>query len=150
MRAYAKDSFVTGLIGRLDLDRGVLGLVNAGHVLPILMRRAVISSVQLPVDLPFGLNAQRGYRRTDLTLEPGDRFVIVTDGMLERRAASLPLTAILDQTRTLHPREATRHLADAVLDAAGPDLADDATIFMLDWHGQHGHPRDSQAGADRH
>ena len=149
MRAHAKDAFVTGLLGRVDLRTGVLGLVNAGHVLPLLIRDAAITPVQLPADLPFGLNAERAYRRTDLQLEPGDRFVIVTDGMLERRAAALPLTALLEQTRTLHPREATRRLADAVLEVAGPQLADDATMLVLDWHGQHKRERDSRAGADR-
>jgi hypothetical protein len=38
MRAHAKDSFVTGLLGRVDLRTGVLGLINAGHVLPLLIR----------------------------------------------------------------------------------------------------------------
>lgn len=74
--------------------------------------------------------------------------MIVTDGMLERRAASLPLIELLDQTRDLHPRETTRYLADAVLGVAGPQLTDDATILVLDWHGQH-ELRDSPAGADR-
>jgi serine phosphatase RsbU (regulator of sigma subunit) len=149
VRAYGNDAFVTGLIGCVDLNRGVLGLVNAGHVPPFLMRGERITQLQLPVDLPFGLNAGRDYRRTDLRLEPGDRFVIVTDGMLERRAAALPFTELLEQARALHPREATRHLADAVLEVAGPQLADDATIFVLDWHGQHGRQRDSRAGSDR-
>lgn len=150
MCANAKASFVTGLLGRVDLGTGVLGLVNAGHVHPLLLRGPAVTQVQLPADLPFGLNEGRGYRRTDLPLEPGDRFVIVTDGMLERRAAALPLTELLNQTRALHPREATRHLADGVLHVAGPALADDATILMVDWHGHHGRDRDSHAGADRH
>lgn len=151
MQANAKGSFATGLLGRVDLRTGVLGLVNAGHVLPILVRGSAITRVQLPVDLPFGLNGlngDRGYRRTDLQFEPGDRFVIVTDGMLERQAAALPLTELLDHTRALHPREATRQLADGVLHVAGPQLADDATILMLDWHGHHGRERHSRSGAD--
>jgi serine phosphatase RsbU (regulator of sigma subunit) len=149
MALYARDSFVTGLLGRLDLHTGVLGLVNAGHALPFLIRDNVVSPVQLPADLPLGLNADREYRRTDLQLEPGDRFVIVTDGMFERRAATMPLIALLEQTRALHAREATRHLADMVLDVAGPQLADDATILLLDWHGEDKRERDSRAGADR-
>jgi serine phosphatase RsbU (regulator of sigma subunit) len=149
VRAHAKGSFVTGLLGRVDLRTGVLGFVNAGHVLPLLIRDAAITPVQLPADLPFALNADGRYRQTDLQLEPGDRLVIVTDGMLERRAAALPLTQLLEHTRPLHPREATRHLADSVLEVAGPHLADDATILVLDWHGQHMLERDSHAGADR-
>jgi serine phosphatase RsbU (regulator of sigma subunit) len=149
MGANAQGSFVTGLLGRVDLQSGVLALVNAGHVLPFLVRGDSITNVELPVDLPFGLNGDRGYRQTEIPLEPGDRFVIVTDGMLERQAAKLSLTELLEHTRPLHPREATRHLADGVLHVAGPQLADDATILMLDWHGQHGRERDSRAGADR-
>jgi serine phosphatase RsbU (regulator of sigma subunit) len=147
MRTYAKDSFVTGLLGRADLRSGIMGLVNAGHVAPILIRSADIAAVELPVNRPFGLSADREYRQAQLQLEPGDRFVIVTDGMLERRAANLPLIELLDQTRALHARETTRYLADAVLGVAGPKLADDATILVLDWHGQHEH-RDSRAGAN--
>ena len=149
MASYAKDSFVSGTLGRLDLHSGVLGWVNAGHVLPLLMREDAITTVQLPADRPFGLNAGRPYRRTDLQLQPGDRLVIVTDGMLDRRAEAVPLTALLEQTRTLHPREATRRLADTVLEVAGPQLADDATILVLDWHGRHRRRRDSSSGADR-
>jgi serine phosphatase RsbU (regulator of sigma subunit) len=149
MAANAQGSFVTGLLGRVDLQTGVLQLVNAGHVLPLLVRGGDITEVALPVDLPFGLNGERGYRHTELPLEPGDRFVIVTDGMLERGAADLPLAELLDQTRGRHPREATRRLADAVIEVAGPRLADDATILVIDWRGGHGHARDSRAGADR-
>ena len=146
---YGNGGFVTGLLGRVDLNRGALGLVNAGHELPVLMRGTTITRLTLPVDRPFGLNGERGYRSTEVALEPDDRLVIVTDGMLEREAADLPLTDLLTQTRKLHPREATRQLADGVLEVAGPKLADDATILMLDWHGNHGRDRHSRAGADR-
>ena len=71
VRTYAKDAFVTGVLGRVDLRTGVLGLVNAGHVPPMLMRGREITPVQLPIDLPFGLNETWRYRRTDLQLEPG-------------------------------------------------------------------------------
>ncbi|MFN2562646.1 MAG: PP2C family protein-serine/threonine phosphatase [Jatrophihabitans sp.] len=148
VRDHAMGAFVTGLLGRLDLGRGVLGLVNAGHVLPVLMRGSVIEPVDLPANLPFGLNANRSYQQTDVPLQVGDRLVLITDGMVDRQAAAVPLTDLLGRTRGLHPREATRQLADAVIEAAGPVLADDATILMLDWHGHHGRDRDSEAGAD--
>ncbi len=149
IRDHAERAFVTGLLGRLELRTGVLGLVNAGHVPPFLIRGDAVEPVHLPVDLPFGLNESRGYRRTELQLAPGDRFVVVTDGMLERRAAALVLPELLGRTSDLHPREATRQLADAVLEVAGPALADDATILLLDWHGHDRRRRDSRSGADR-
>ena len=78
----------------------------------------------------------------------GYRLVFVTDGMLERNAAGLDLVSEIGQTRSMHPREATRRLAELVLRETGPSLADDATLMVLDWHGDHGRDRDAVAGAD--
>ncbi|HLZ38563.1 MAG TPA: SpoIIE family protein phosphatase, partial [Mycobacteriales bacterium] len=93
------------------------------------------TSIELPADLPLGLFSDADYRSTDLRLQPGDRVVFITDGMLERNAAALDLIAEITQTRSLHPRETTRRLADNVLAVTGPNLADDATLLVLDWHG---------------
>jgi serine phosphatase RsbU (regulator of sigma subunit) len=89
------------------------------------------------------------YRSTTFTLTPGDRLVMVTDGMLERNAAGLDLADAIADTRMLHPREAVRTLADRVLGVTGGVLADDATVLCLDWHGGHGRDRRTVHGADR-
>lgn len=142
------DDFVTGLMGRLDLRTGSLELVNAGHVAPYLARGSHTDPVDLPVDLPLGLFPDSTYRCTRLTMSPGDRLVIVTDGMLERNAANLDLPAAIEETRALHPREAVRALADSALEATGHALSDDATVLCLDWHGRHDHDRRTVSGAD--
>jgi serine phosphatase RsbU (regulator of sigma subunit) len=98
--------------------------------------------------VPLGLFPDAEYHSSNVQLAPGDRLVIVTDGMLERNAAALDLEAEIKETRSLHPRETTRRLADNVLAVTGPDLADDATLLVLDWHGHHGRDRDTAAGAD--
>jgi serine phosphatase RsbU (regulator of sigma subunit) len=144
----AVDDFVTGLLGRLDLRSGDLELVNAGHVAPYLMRGDTVGSMELPADLPFGLFADTTYRSTVVALEPGDRVVLVTDGMLERNAAENDLVAAIRGTRELHPREAARELADSVLRATGQDLRDDATVMVVDWHDGHDRTRNAEAGAD--
>ncbi len=145
------EGFATGLFGRVDLRSGVLSIVNAGHASPYLARDGVVTPVDLPVDLPLGMFHDATYRATEVPLEPGDRLVLVTDGMLERRAAGIDLPVQIVATRDLHPREATRSLADRVLEQTGPDLDDDATLLVLDWHGRRdGSPvvRDSVAGAE--
>lgn len=143
------EDFVTGLIGRIVLPTGSMELVNAGHVAPYLARGSVVTAIDLPVDLPLGLFPDAVYRGSQVTLEPGDRFVMVTDGMLERHAAGLDVSGAIRETRRLHPREAVRALADRVLDATGQVLSDDATVLCLDWHGGHGRDRSSIHGADR-
>jgi serine phosphatase RsbU (regulator of sigma subunit) len=142
------DDFVTGLIGRVDLKTGVLCLVNAGHVTPYLARDADVSPIALPTDLPFGIFADTAYETVDLELQTGDRVVLVTDGMLERNAANIDLSAGIRKSASLHPREAVTALADSVLEATGHALSDDATVLCLDWHGGHGQDRSTAAGAD--
>jgi serine phosphatase RsbU (regulator of sigma subunit) len=142
------DAFVTGLLASIDLGTGVLSTVNAGHVPPLLARGDRVETLQLPPDLPLGMLPGSGYRATQVQLQPGDRLLLVTDGMLERHAADLDLVSHILRTRRDHPREAVRYLADAVVAVAGPVLPDDATLLILDWHGGHDTPRDSHAGAD--
>jgi len=142
------EGFATGLLARVDLPTGLLTVVNAGHVLPLLARSDQVEQLPLPVDLPLGMWPGGSYHSTTVPLRPGDRLLLVTDGMLERNAADLDLVSHILSTRGDHPREAVRYLADAVVAAAGHNLLDDATLLVLDWHGGHQNPRDSQAGAD--
>jgi serine phosphatase RsbU (regulator of sigma subunit) len=140
--------FATGLLAQLDLPTGLLHLVNAGHVPPLLVRDAGVEELVLPIDLPFGIRGSQTYRATEVALRPGDRLVLLTDGMLERRVAVVDLTRHLLTLTDTHPREVVRELADAVLAAGGPALADDASLLVLDWYGDHGNPRSTRHGAD--
>jgi serine phosphatase RsbU (regulator of sigma subunit) len=142
------DDFVTGLVGRIELGSGRLEIVNAGHVAPYLLRGGELTTLALQVDLPFGLFADSTYAASVVSLEPGDRLVLVTDGMLERNVASVDLPSAIRETQDLHPREVVRALADHALAAAGHALQDDATLLCLDWHGMHQDPRESVSGAE--
>jgi serine phosphatase RsbU (regulator of sigma subunit) len=144
----AHEDFVTGLIGRLDLRSGSMDLVNAGHVAPYLARGSEVTAIELPADLPLGLFSDTIYRSSSVPLEPGDRLALVTDGMLERSAAGIDIPGAIQETRSLHPREAVRALADRALEATGHALSDDATVLCLDWHGGHGRDRDTVHGAE--
>jgi serine phosphatase RsbU (regulator of sigma subunit) len=146
--ANGLDDFVTGLVGRLDLRTGALQLVNAGHVAPYLARDTDVRMVDLPVNLPFGMFPHAGYEAATVMLEPGDRVVMVTDGMLERNASAIDLPAAIRESAHLHPREAAMALADSVLAATGHALSDDATIMCLDWYGGHGDSRSTHGGAE--
>jgi serine phosphatase RsbU (regulator of sigma subunit) len=148
-RGRGADDFVTGLIGRIELRTGTLEMVNAGHVSPYLFRGSELLLMDLRVDLPLGMFADSTYGSTSLTLQPGDRVVLVTDGMLERSVADIDVPGAIKDTGDLHPREVVRALADSALAAAGHALQDDATVLCLDWHGMHSGSRESVSGADR-
>ena len=141
-------NFVTGQLLRIDLHSSAATIINAGHPLPLRLRHGRVEEIQLDIDLPFGLQPGRSFRVQQFPLEPGDRLVFVTDGMLERNAARLDVATTLGETGNLHPREVVHELGAAVLRATAGDLRDDATVLVLDWYG--GGPlrrRDSTAGA---
>jgi serine phosphatase RsbU (regulator of sigma subunit) len=145
---FAGDSqFVTGQLARIDLRTGTAEIVNAGHQPPLRVRDGHVEELRLEADPPFGLCGDE-FRVQILPLEPGDRLVFLTDGVLERRAAEANLSAELERSVEQHPREAVQHLIQAAARASGGRLEDDATALCLDWHG--GPPRDREAseGAD--
>ena len=78
---------------------------------------------------------EAGYRTQRFNLEPGDRLVLLTDGMLERRAALLDVRSALRDSTASHPREVVRAFAQALLGSTGGTLEDDATVLCLDWYG---------------
>ena len=83
-----------------------------------------------------------------LPLEPGDRLMFLTDGMLERNAENVDIAAVIAAGRDKHPREAVQHLAQVILDATGDTLKDDATALCFDWHGGPPRHRTTDSGAD--
>jgi serine phosphatase RsbU (regulator of sigma subunit) len=145
----SEEQFVTGLLVRIDLTRATAAIVNAGHPPPLRLRAGRVEQVRLDVDPPFGVTPGHRYGVQVLPLEVGDRLMFVTDGMLERDAERLNIAKILTASKDMHAREAVQHLTQAVLEATGGRLVDDATALCLDWHGGPPRDRDTASGADR-
>lgn len=148
MREHGRQSYVTGQLLRISLIDGRTEFINAGHPWPLRMRDGQVREIAPKIDMPFGFHAPHSYRVQSLDLRPGDRLVMLTDGMLERNARSLDLSDLIVRTRALHPREAARTLVAAVVDAHHGHLQDDATVMCLDWHGVGQSQRDADTGAD--
>jgi serine phosphatase RsbU (regulator of sigma subunit) len=127
--------FVTGQVLRVDLNTGTTTLVNGGHLFPLLLRDGEVRELQLEIDLPFGLYPGRDFRLQRLDLQPGDRLLLVTDGVLDRNSAHHDVPAVLAASLGMHARELVHGLGDVVLQATGGKLRDDATVLCLDWTG---------------
>ncbi|MFG2576140.1 PP2C family protein-serine/threonine phosphatase [Streptomyces sp. NPDC048481] len=148
MRKHGHGGYVTGQLLRISLLDGKTEFINAGHPWPLRIRKGKVEQIVPKVDLPFGFQPPHHYRVQSLDLQPGDRLVMLTDGMLERNAQSLDLADLTVRTRGLHPREAARTLIGAIVDAGHGHLEDDATVMCLDWHGVGHSQRDAATGAD--
>ncbi|WP_443054367.1 PP2C family protein-serine/threonine phosphatase [Streptomyces sp. IBSBF 2435] len=148
LREHGQRGYVTGQLLRISLLDGGTEFVNAGHPWPLRMRDGRVQQIAPEIDMPFGVSIPHSYRVQRLDLRPGDRLVMLTDGMLERNGAGPDLSDLIVRTRVLHPREAARTLIAAIVDANQARLEDDATVICLDWHGTGHFERDAATGAD--
>ncbi len=84
---FPDDWFVTALLAELDLATGRIRFLNAGHLQPLLLRgRHTVPIADVPAGLPLGLGGllpAAADRVVNYQLEPGDRVVMVTDGILD-------------------------------------------------------------------
>ena len=144
----ARSAFVTGQIVRVDLASGAAQIVNAGHPPPLRLRGGVVDELPLAADPPFGAVADSEFHVQNLPLQPGDRLMFLTDGVLERKAAAIDVRAMLAAGRDEHPREAVQNLIRAAVESSGGKLEDDATALCFDWHGGGPGDRVTVAGAD--
>ena len=143
-----EDQFLTGQLFRIELATGKVQVVNAGHVLPLVVRDGIPIEVALAPDAPFGIDQCTSYHVQEFTLLRGDRLVLLTDGMLDRNAEGAGIVELLPNLAALHPREAVQALTTAVVTAAKGELQDDATVLVLDWYGNRTQTRDASSGAN--
>ena len=138
---FAGEHFVTLALLRVDVPSGAAAVVNAGHPLPILVRDGVVSTVQLAAAPPLGMFADTLYVPERLQLRPGDRLVLISDGIVEARPVGgealgdAALHALLRDMGDLSAVETVRQVTAAVVAHRAGDLQDDATAVCLDWRG---------------
>jgi serine phosphatase RsbU (regulator of sigma subunit) len=141
---FGRAHFVTGLLLDLELATGLLHWVSAGHLPPLLVRHD--RQVKLPEArpaTPLGLRFTGGHPPVhSLQLEPGDRLVLYTDGVVEARRLGQFFTDerladfVVRASASGHAGpEVLRRLIQAVLEHQHGVLQDDATIMLLEWAG---------------
>jgi serine phosphatase RsbU (regulator of sigma subunit) len=133
--------FVTGWIGELDCATGALRYVNAGHPLPQLLRDGhVVKALECPPTIPLGIGHERLHVAQE-SLEPGDRILAFTDGVVEGRDGAggffgeERLVELLERESASGQDvpEILRRLTLAVLAYQGGTLADDSSMVLLEW-----------------
>jgi len=115
--------FTTCLVLRLE-SGGACTIACAGHPAPYLNG----CEIELPGALPLGIDPAIKYEEIRLQINPGDRFALYTDGLLEARAPSGEIFSFerLQSLFASHP-DAARATEAAV--AFGQE--DDITVLTL-------------------
>jgi serine phosphatase RsbU (regulator of sigma subunit) len=128
--------FVTATLGLFHLKTGHLVLTNAGHPPTYRVRGPEVEEILLPSSPLGGLG--RHYGRKELTLEPGDIVVWLSDGLIEAtNAEGEPfgydaVAKVLAGTRgekAVAVRD--RLLAAVERHAAGQPAGDDQTLMVM-------------------
>ena len=133
--------FVTAWMGILDLTTGNVQFANAGHN-PPLLKRADGSFEYLKTRAGFVLAGMEGvrYRAGELTLNPGDRLFLYTDGVPEatnvenKLYGEERLLQFMNQNASMNPVELLPALKANIDEFVGeaPQF-DDITMLMFDY-----------------
>nr|WP_226534868.1 PP2C family protein-serine/threonine phosphatase [Streptomyces daghestanicus] len=146
LEQFGTKRYVTGILASLDTESGVLTWVNRGHHLPLLIRgRRVSTPLSCPPAGPMGTGLGLPVTVCRDQLEPGDRVVLYTDGVVEARDAhgeEFGKDRFIDYVQRHHSggftlHETLRRLMRAVLDHHAGRMDDDATVLLAEWRGGH-------------
>ncbi len=142
---FGPGRFVTAIVGELNLTTGWWRWVTCGHPPALVVRDTrVVKQLDSVINPPIGVgflddSPQVGEER----LQPGDRLLLLTDGVTEARNSEGEFFGI-DRLVALTGRhsadrrpaaETLRRLNQAVLAHQHGALQDDATTVLLEWMG---------------
>jgi sigma-B regulation protein RsbU (phosphoserine phosphatase) len=115
-------TFVTLVLGMLDVSTGALTLCNAGHPRPLRLdaRGAIERCDTGPLQPPLGVDARLQHRAVAGTLMPGQTLFLYTDGITEAAQADGALFGDLRVETALDglARESAEVLVGRVIEAA--------------------------------
>ncbi len=77
-----ENRFATLLYAELRPDSGEVRLLNAGHLLPLVIRSGDTERLP-PVAMPLGMFPEASFSEQQLALAPGDALVLYSDGLSE-------------------------------------------------------------------
>lgn len=134
------EQYSSALLLEFELSTGRLTGVDTGAPLILLSRAEQLEELTFPNCDPLGMFDGSHYAASSYQLEPGDRLIIVSDGVHQamsgsRRYGEADLARLVRRTRGLTPLDVVRtQIGELAAFVNGP-LADDAAIVCLDWHG---------------
>ncbi|GGN12533.1 hypothetical protein GCM10010109_23180 [Actinoplanes campanulatus] len=142
--ALERPGLITAVLAELDQRNGMLRVISAGHPGGLIVRGgSVVRMLPTPTALPVPLGHRRAPVVAAECLEPGDRLLLYTDGIIEARSRDgeeFGLDRLTDFTVRatadgLAAPETARRLVHAILEHQHGVLQDDATLLLVEYRG---------------
>ncbi len=134
--------FVTFLIALFNLETGRLLLGNAGHQRPILWEKTAgqAREIEVPANVAIGFLESFEHETLCLPLSRGDKLILYTDGLTERRNPDQEefgedrLVQTIGEKGRLPPEELLNAIShEAKVFASGVPAHDDYAIVIMEW-----------------
>jgi serine phosphatase RsbU (regulator of sigma subunit) len=126
---------VTGTVicGRYDPKTQQLRWARAGHLPPVLVRGHLAAVQPMPEGMLLGMELDAEYDQATLQLMAGDTLLFYTDGLIERRAASISdaLAEFAAAAVPDDPDADVDSLVARILANAASDTGDDACLLAV-------------------
>ncbi|WP_164519746.1 SpoIIE family protein phosphatase [Nocardioides ferulae] len=127
---------VTCFLVSLDPASGEVALARAGHPLPVYCRDGVVAEADIEGGPPLGV-PDATWPVTAGQAKAGDRIVVYTDGLVERRGGypddQSEARAALVRQVVAEPGRGVECLADEILTRVGPGSEDDVALLVAEF-----------------
>ena len=135
-------SHVEALLLELDLRTGEVTAIDAGSPSLLTLRHGEVHDQPLDLQFPLGMFETSEYTPQRFSMRPGDRLVVVSDGLVNAsstttaRYGEAALRRFVRHTGSMAPLQAVRSLLGDLRTFLGDaELDDDAVAVCLDWTG---------------
>jgi phosphoserine phosphatase RsbU/P len=136
------EQYFTMAYAEIDLETGKVWLVQAGHPHPIIMRKSRRIESIGEGGLPIGLIPDASFERVEARLAPGDRLVLLSDGVTEcpdSAGAELGEDGLCQMLRINYELDSPALLGAVVSELTafhgGADFPDDVSGVVFDFKG---------------
>ncbi len=134
--------FVTSWMGILDVETGKVEYVNAGHNIPLCLKKDGVEWVHSSPDLVLAAMEGMPYTKVEFQLQPGERLLLYTDGVTESVNDVLEaygenrLEQLITKTATMSVEETVDYIkADVEAFVGDAEQFDDITMLVMEYRG---------------